>query len=286
MPLTFEIHARAADCHARLGRVATPHGAFDTPAFMPVGTQASVKAGLQPGCRSRKPERRSSWPTLTTCSSARGRNSCSARYGRPAPGWMRWHRPILTDSGGFQVFSLGDINRIHDDGVTFKSHLDGSMIELTPERSIHVQNQLGADIIMAMDDCPPPGPRKCPRPRKFFRKYVGEFGREESGPEGAGVRDQRRIVARASGCRTVDALARVVRRRPSAQVPIRKGSSGSSKAGPTWRPLLESAASAASPSTTLPGYAIGGVGGGRGVRRGSRRWWSTPPRLLPADRPR
>jgi queuine tRNA-ribosyltransferase len=70
-------------------------------------------------------------------------------------GFMGWDGPILTDSGGFQVFSLGDINRVSDDGVTFKSHIDGAMVELTPRRSMEVQNALGADIIMAFDQCPP-----------------------------------------------------------------------------------------------------------------------------------
>jgi queuine tRNA-ribosyltransferase len=70
-------------------------------------------------------------------------------------GFMAWPGPILTDSGGFQVFSLSDINRINDDGVVFKSHIDGSMVELTPQRSMAVQNALGADLIMAFDECPP-----------------------------------------------------------------------------------------------------------------------------------
>src|SRR5215204_3725437 len=69
--------------------------------------------------------------------------------------FMAWPGPILTDSGGFQVFSLADINRIGDDGVTFKSHIDGATVHLTPGRSMAVQNALGADIIMAFDECPP-----------------------------------------------------------------------------------------------------------------------------------
>jgi queuine tRNA-ribosyltransferase len=79
--------------------------------------------------------------------------------------WMRWSGPILTDSGGFQVFSLGDVNKVGDDGVTFKSHLDGATIELTPRRSMQVQNELGADIIMAFDDCPPAAAREGDDPR-------------------------------------------------------------------------------------------------------------------------
>jgi len=150
-PLSFQIEHQAADCGARVGRVTTPHGSFDTPAFMPVGTQATVK-GM--------------WPAMTADIGAqiilantyhlmlRPSSELVAKMGGLHK-WMRWPRPILTDSGGFQVFSLNKINQINDDGVTFKSHLDGSTVELTPARSMQVQNELGADIIMAFDDCPP-----------------------------------------------------------------------------------------------------------------------------------
>ena len=150
-PLTFEIQHRAADCDARVGRVTTPHGAFDTPAFMPVGTQATVK-GM--------------WPDHVAQTGAqiilgntyhlmlRPGSELVAQMGG-LHDWMRWPGTILTDSGGYQVFSLADISQLNDDGVTFKSHLDGSTVELTPARSIQVQNELGADIIMAFDDCPP-----------------------------------------------------------------------------------------------------------------------------------
>ncbi len=149
--VTYQLKQKDAESNARLGRVTTPHGTFDTPAFMPVGTQASVK-GLQP----------------TQVDAVGAQILLSNTYHlmlRPGSQlvkqmgglhkWMRWDRPILTDSGGFQVFSLTDINRIGEDGVTFRSHLDGELIELTPERSMCVQNELGADIIMAFDDCPP-----------------------------------------------------------------------------------------------------------------------------------
>lgn len=129
----------------------TPHGVFDTPAFMPVGTQASIKGVL--------PRLVAEIEAQIILSNTyhlmlRPGSELVARMGG-LHGWMGWLGPILTDSGGFQVFSLADINTIDDDGVTFKSHLDGSMIELTPERSMRVQNELGADIIMAFDDCPP-----------------------------------------------------------------------------------------------------------------------------------
>src|SRR5262245_39713317 len=150
-PLRYELLARDLHTHARLGKVTTRHGVCDTPAFMPVGTQGTVK-GLLPD------------HVAATGSQIILGNTYHLML---PPGekvvadlgdlhrFMAWPGPILTDSGGFQVFSLADINRITDDGVTFKSHVDGSMVNLTPARSIAVQNALGADIIMAFDECPP-----------------------------------------------------------------------------------------------------------------------------------
>ncbi|MBX9735310.1 MAG: tRNA-guanine transglycosylase, partial [Phycisphaerales bacterium] len=136
---------------ARTGRVRTPHGEFLTPAFMPVGTRATVKG------------------VLPTQLAQTGAEICLANTYhlllRPGPErvrgmgglhtFMNWPRPVLTDSGGYQAFSMADINTITDDGVTFKSIVDGATVHLSPERAIHVQNDLGADIIMAFDDCPP-----------------------------------------------------------------------------------------------------------------------------------
>lgn len=136
---------------ARLGRVTTPHGPFDTPAFMPVGTQGTIK-GLLPDQVA---------ATGAQCILAntyhlmlRPGEQVVAELG-DLHGFMAWPGPVLTDSGGFQVFSLADINKISDTGVTFKSHIDGAVVHLTPSRSIQVQNALGADIIMAFDECPP-----------------------------------------------------------------------------------------------------------------------------------
>ncbi len=149
--LQFEIHSQSQGCSARAGRVTTAHGSFDTPAFMPVGTQGSVK-GLQPD----QVAQLGSQIVLanTYHLMLRPGSALIAEMGG-LHRWMRWGRPILTDSGGFQVFSLSDRNQIDDDGVTFNSHIDGATIHLTPERSMQVQNELGADIIMAFDDCPP-----------------------------------------------------------------------------------------------------------------------------------
>jgi queuine tRNA-ribosyltransferase len=149
-PLSFQISATDAGSRARQGRVNTLHGGFDTPAFMPVGTQGTLK-GLLPHLVAE---------TGAQCILAntyhlmlRPGEKVVADLGDLHP-FMGWQGPILTDSGGFQVFSLADLNKITDEGVTFKSHIDGSMVHLDPERSIQVQNALGADIIMAFDECP------------------------------------------------------------------------------------------------------------------------------------
>jgi queuine tRNA-ribosyltransferase len=149
-PLSFELFASDPSSFARCGRVTTLHGVFDTPAFMPVGTQGTLK-GLLPALVAE---------TGAQCVLAntyhlmlRPGEKVVAELG-DLHTFMSWKGPILTDSGGFQVFSLADINKITDNGVTFKSHVDGSMVHLDPERSMAVQNALGADIIMAFDECP------------------------------------------------------------------------------------------------------------------------------------
>ncbi len=151
-PLQFDISHHDTTSHARVGRVTTPHGSFDTPAFMSVGTQGTIK-GVLPELVERVGAQIILGNTYHLM--LRPGSELVAKMGGLHQ-WMRWNHPILTDSGGFQVFSMADINRIDDDGVRFKSHLDGSMIDLTPARSMQVQNELGADIIMAFDDCPPP----------------------------------------------------------------------------------------------------------------------------------
>ena len=149
-PLSFDLLAKDPSSHARCGRVTTRHGIFDTPAFMPVGTQGTLK-GLLPSLVAE---------TGSQCVLAntyhlmlRPGEKVVAALG-DLHGFMSWRGPILTDSGGFQVFSLADLNKITDEGVTFKSHIDGAMVHLDPERSMAVQNALGADIIMAFDECP------------------------------------------------------------------------------------------------------------------------------------
>ncbi|MCX7740279.1 MAG: tRNA guanosine(34) transglycosylase Tgt, partial [Meiothermus sp.] len=147
----FEFAVTARSGRARTGLLTTPHGVVRTPLFMPVGTQGSVK-GISPG-------------ELVEIGSQIVLANTYHLLLRPGPRRVQalggLHRftayegPWLTDSGGFQVMSLGDLRKISERGVTFRSHLDGGLIELTPEYSIEVQEALGADIIMAFDECPP-----------------------------------------------------------------------------------------------------------------------------------
>lgn len=145
---TFE----ATDGRARAGRFSTPHGELITPVFAPVGTAATVKA-VTP-------------VQLKELGASLVLSNTYHLYLRPGDElvaemgglhqFMQWPGPILTDSGGFQVFSLGDNSQISDDGVTFRSHIDGSAHHFTPERAVQIQENLGADIIMAFDECSDP----------------------------------------------------------------------------------------------------------------------------------
>lgn len=147
---SFEIIARQGN--ARAGIFHTPHGDIPTPIFAPVGTQATVKA-VTPA-------------QLHELNASLILSNTYHLYLRPGDElvaemgglhrFMGWENPILTDSGGYQVFSLTDLRKIDDDGVTFKSHIDGSTHRFTPEKSISIQENLGADIIMAFDECAPP----------------------------------------------------------------------------------------------------------------------------------
>jgi len=137
---------------ARLGRLTLPHGVVETPQFMPVGTNATVKA-LDPG------DLREAGASIILANTyhlyLRPGHERIARLGG-LHSFMAWDRPILTDSGGFQVVSMGDLRKIDDDGVTFQSHLDGSYHRFTPEHSIAVQEALGADVAVAFDQPVPP----------------------------------------------------------------------------------------------------------------------------------
>jgi len=152
----FEQLARDPDSAARRGRLTTPHGVIETPAFMPVGTAGSVK-GVTPD------QVRAAGVQIVLANTYHlhlrpGEDTVAAQGGVAA--FSGWAGPVLTDSGGFQVFSLAKINRIDDEGVDFQSHVDGARLRLAPRSATSIQNKLGADIIMAFDQCPPlPSPR-------------------------------------------------------------------------------------------------------------------------------
>jgi queuine tRNA-ribosyltransferase len=152
MAENFTFFLDAEDGRARAGRFQTPHGEILTPVFAPVGTQATVKA-ITPD------QLRTLGATLILSNTyhlyLRPGDEVVAEMGGLHP-FMNWQEPILTDSGGFQVFSLGKSRQIEDEGVIFKSHIDGSTHQFTPEKSVAIQENLGADIIMTFDECPLP----------------------------------------------------------------------------------------------------------------------------------
>ena len=138
---------------ARVGILHTPHGDIETPTYMPVGTQATVK-GVMP--RDLK-EAKSQIILANTYHLYMRPGDELVKQAGGLHKFMAWDRPILTDSGGFQVFSLAKLNKIKDEGVEFSSHVDGSRHFITPEKAIDIENNLGADIIMAFDQCSPYG---------------------------------------------------------------------------------------------------------------------------------
>ncbi|MGD8895851.1 MAG: tRNA guanosine(34) transglycosylase Tgt [Acidobacteriota bacterium] len=147
--LAFSVLAR--DGRARAGRLVTPHGEVETPAFMPVGTAGAVKAVVHRDLREIGAQ---ILLANTYHLMLRPGDALVGRLGG-LHGFTGWERPFLTDSGGYQVFSLASLRRIDDEGVRFQSHIDGTTHLLTPERSMEIQANLGADIAMAFDECPP-----------------------------------------------------------------------------------------------------------------------------------
>lgn len=147
----FQIHDQSSECAARTGTFTTPHGLIKTPVFMPVGTKATVKSldykdleGLNTDIILANTYHMAMRPGSKLVAEMGGLHK-----------WMNWDKPILTDSGGFQVFSLNQQVKIKEDGVEFQSHLNGDKHFFTPERAIEIQEELGADIIMAFDECAP-----------------------------------------------------------------------------------------------------------------------------------
>jgi queuine tRNA-ribosyltransferase len=163
--LGFEFQLEATDpvLSGRAGRWITPHGVVETPAFMPVGTLATVK-GLLPS------QIRDVGTQMVLANTYHLALRPGSKVVADLGGlhrFMDWDGPILTDSGGFQVFSLAAMRKLDDEKVVFKSHIDGSTLELTPERAVEIQEDLGADVIMCLDECPPSG-----ESRERIRKAV------------------------------------------------------------------------------------------------------------------
>src|SRR3954449_6267422 len=146
-PFSFEVLHHDVSSSARLGRFTTPHGDVDTPAFMPVGTQGAVK-GVDPG---RLGETGAQMLLANTSHLALGPGEQVVAALGGLHEFMRWDGPILTDSGGFQVFSLAERVVVDENGVRFRSHIDGSPVELSPERAVAIQEQLGSDVAMVLD---------------------------------------------------------------------------------------------------------------------------------------
>ncbi|MGA1601880.1 MAG: tRNA guanosine(34) transglycosylase Tgt [Prochlorothrix sp.] len=150
-PFQFHCQAQCLHTQARAGQWTTPHGTVDTPRFMPVGTTATVK-GMTPA---QLAETGAQMVLANTYHlHLQPGESIVAKAGG-LHRFMQWSGPMLTDSGGFQVFSLSGLRKIKEEGVIFRSPRDGRLINLTPEKSIEIQNHLGADVIMAFDECPP-----------------------------------------------------------------------------------------------------------------------------------
>ena len=241
--MQFQVLSRDPGSAARRGRLTLAHGEVDTPVFMPVGTQATVKT-VPP------------WTLKELGVSMVLANAYHLAL-RPGDGLVRdmgglhafmgWGRPILTDSGGFQVFSLRDLRRVSEGGVRFVSHIDGSEIFLTPERCIEIQNNLGADVIMQLDECAP-----YPAEKEVVRRAM------------------ERTLGWAARCREAHG------RKEQALFGIVQGG--------TYRDLREECADRLA-GMGLDGYAVGGLSVGEGPTLMREALEITTPRL-PRDRPR
>jgi queuine tRNA-ribosyltransferase len=245
-PAGFGFEVRAApgsSGRARLGRLRTPHGEVPTPVFMPVGTQAAVK-GLTPA------EVRACGGEIVLANTYHlwlrpGPDLIAAHGGLHA--FMGWDGPILTDSGGFQVFSLRGLRRVDDDGVTFRSHLDGSTRRLDPETAVAVQEALGSDIAMVLDECVP-----YPAAREEAEAAV------------------RRTLRWAERCRAAH------RRTDQALFAIVQGGTYTDLRAACARELV---------AMDFPGYALGSLSVGETLDQ-TRQALEATVDLLPADRPR
>jgi len=240
----YELIKTCKQSGARLGRVHTPHGTIETPVFMPVGTQATVKT--------MSPEELKSMDAKIILSNT---YHLFIRPGheivREAGGlhkFMNWDRAILTDSGGFQVFSLSDFRNITEEGVHFRNHLNGDKLFLSPEVAMEIQNALGSDIMMAFDECPP---------------YPAEYEYVKQSME--------RTTRWAMRCKEAHA-------RPDDQALFAIVQGG-------VFPDLRKESAAQLTSIDFPGYAIGGLSVGEPKHLMYEMLECTVP-LLPADKPR
>ncbi|MFD2211018.1 tRNA guanosine(34) transglycosylase Tgt [Virgibacillus halophilus] len=243
-PIKYEHIKTCKQTGARLGRVTTPHGSFETPMFMPVGTLATVKT--------MSPEDLESMNAKIILSNTYhlwlrpGEDIVKKAGGLHR--FMNWDGSILTDSGGFQVFSLSDMREIKEEGVHFRNHLNGEKLFLSPEKSMQVQNALGSDIMMAFDECPP-----YPATHDYMKKSVERTSRWAERCMEAHVRkDVQGLFGIVQGGEYED---------------LRKQSA---------RDLV---------SLGFPGYAIGGLSVGEPKPIMNRMLEYTTP-LLPVDKPR
>ncbi|MBN1902284.1 tRNA guanosine(34) transglycosylase Tgt [Candidatus Sumerlaeota bacterium] len=243
----FQLIKKDAKTGARRGRILTSRGTIETPVFMPVGTQATVKSIL--------PEE------LVDIGAEIILANTFHLYLRPGDDvirnlgglhkFMHWDRPILTDSGGFQVFSLSDLNRIMEDGVEFKSPVDGSPHFFTPEKVIQIQRNLGSDIIMPLDECPPP--------------------------------EASRSYAENSAELTLRWLERCVKEFKESAEQSEQALFGIAQGG--FFPDLRDMSAKRTIEYNLPGYSIGGLSVGEDKRK-TRDMLEISCSILPEDRPR
>ena len=257
----FSFDVLQTDGSARLGRLATGHGQVATPVFMPVGTVGSVK-GLAPD------QLRATGAQIVLANAyhlmLRPGAETVARLGGLHT-MMGWDGPILTDSGGYQIFSLAHLRSIDDDGVTFQSHIDGAAVRLTPARAMEIQGLLGADIIMQLDECPP-GRAPKDQVADAVRRSIEWAGQCKAAWETAAVRPRSASGPSATG----DAGKR------QALFAIQQGGMFADLRAESAERIVE---------LDLPGYAIGGLSVGEG-HEAMTDVLDSIDRQLPAERPR
>jgi queuine tRNA-ribosyltransferase len=241
MSIRFEL--LATDGAARHARLTTPHGVVNTPVFMPVGTQATVK-GLTPAMLAEAGAQIILGNTYHLTLRP-GDELIAAQGGLHK--FMAWDRPILTDSGGYQVYSLAQSRKIDDRAAVFRSHIDGALLELTPEKAVAIQENLGADIAMCLDECPPAG-----TPPEYLREAV------------------RRTIHWAERCRAARRLS------TQALFAIVQGGLDLDLRGRCAEELVK---------LDFPGYALGGFSVGETSAQMAAALAPTAA-LLPADKPR